>query len=100
LNVFQEARRLDKCKCRVWGCGLSNVEVHHIIPRSAGGPDELWNLICLCSDHHRQVTQNQLQDYKILKDLKRKRDYRWQRAFEWHENKEEIRKLKRNRNAH
>jgi hypothetical protein len=25
---------------------------HHIIPRSAGGPDEMWNLTSVCVAHH------------------------------------------------
>jgi 5-methylcytosine-specific restriction endonuclease McrA len=29
--------------------------VHHIIPRGAGGPDELANLVTLCSDCHDEA---------------------------------------------
>jgi hypothetical protein len=39
--------------CRVPGCGRRHVEIHHIIHWSNGGPTETWNLISLCSRHHR-----------------------------------------------
>jgi HNH endonuclease len=41
--------RLDFCVA----CGAQdNLHQHHVIPRSAGGPDDEWNLITLCSDCH------------------------------------------------
>jgi hypothetical protein len=30
-----------------------HVEIHHVIPRSLGGPDTLSNLATLCSAHHK-----------------------------------------------
>ena len=39
--------------CRVPGCGRRHVEIHHIVHWSAGGPTETWNLLSLCSRHHR-----------------------------------------------
>jgi len=30
-------------------------QTHHIIFRSQGGPDEPWNLCCLCFNHHSLV---------------------------------------------
>jgi hypothetical protein len=43
----------DHGRCRVPGCRASrNLDVHHIIPLAAGGPNELWNLLVLCSGHH------------------------------------------------
>jgi 5-methylcytosine-specific restriction endonuclease McrA len=44
----------DGYKCR--SCGLrSNLHVHHIIFRSQQGPDEMWNLLTLCSACHDGV---------------------------------------------
>lgn len=96
MNIYQKVRQLDKNKCRVWGCSEKNgaIEVHHIIPRSQGGATKEWNLICLCSKHHRMITTKKITDIEILTKLKRKRDFRWQKALEWHKNKDEIRKLK------
>lgn len=39
----------ERCSERRW------LDVHHIIPRSKGGPDTLENLTTLCSGHHRLV---------------------------------------------
>ncbi|MEO7095616.1 MAG: HNH endonuclease signature motif containing protein [Polyangiales bacterium] len=40
----------DRHHCRVPGCRSSrNLDIHHIIPKSHGGPHELWNLLLLCS---------------------------------------------------
>jgi len=41
--------RCDVCKRR------GPTDPHHIIPRSAGGPDRLWNLASLCRRCHEQV---------------------------------------------
>src|SRR5688572_4782993 len=46
----------DGRRCRVPGC--SNhlwVDVHHVVPRSAGGRNVVDNLVTLCSVHHRLV---------------------------------------------
>lgn len=42
----------DRYRCR--GCVTSRgrLEVHHILYRSQGGPDALWNLITLCRQCH------------------------------------------------
>jgi 5-methylcytosine-specific restriction endonuclease McrA len=37
-------------------CGRhSHLEVHHILPRSRGGPDAKANLVTLCHNCHRDV---------------------------------------------
>ena len=44
----------DKGKCR--SCGLrSTLQVHHIVFRSHGGPDETWNLVTLCESCHSGI---------------------------------------------
>ncbi len=46
----------DKRKCSHDGCGNSRwIEIHHVIPISQGGTNELSNLKTLCSSHHRQL---------------------------------------------
>lgn len=43
----------DHHRCCVPGCRSSrNLDVHHIVPQSHGGPHELWNVLLLCSGHH------------------------------------------------
>jgi len=93
FNV-QKIIELDK-RCRVYGCGSTNdLEVHHIIPRSSGGPDEEWNLILLCHYHHDLITNGKLSDLDMLKMLINKKDFRWQQALDWHENKHLLKRLR------
>jgi hypothetical protein len=41
-------------KCRVPGCGRRRgLEVHHLLPRTWGGRDEISNLAAVCPAHHR-----------------------------------------------
>lgn len=43
----------DRHRCASPGCGATHfLEVHHIVPRSAGGPNEAANLVTLCSRCH------------------------------------------------
>lgn len=52
----REALRRDGHRCRVKGCERALfVEVHHKIPRSAGGSHDLQNLVTLCSGCHRAL---------------------------------------------
>jgi hypothetical protein len=54
LSIRRLVMRRDHHRCRVPGCGASKwLEVHHIIPREAGGTHDPSNLIVLCSAHHR-----------------------------------------------
>jgi hypothetical protein len=51
----------DQRRCRVPGCTHATfVDVHHIIPRSEGGPNTAENLLTLCSTHHRATHRGQL----------------------------------------
>src|SRR4029079_1375849 len=41
-------------RCRVPGCGRRRgLQVHHLMPRSWHGTDEISNLACVCPAHHR-----------------------------------------------
>lgn len=53
-RFMSAAKKRDGAKCRICGFDLA-VEVHHILPRSAGGTHELSNLITLCPNHHAMV---------------------------------------------
>jgi len=59
----QEAKNRDGRKCKWPGCGKrKKLQMHHILPYSAnpGLRCEPGNLICLCKDHHKIVTGNEL----------------------------------------
>ena len=52
----------DKYRCRLCGKGCrygdpiaTRADAHHIIFKSAGGPDESWNLVYLCRGCHDLV---------------------------------------------
>jgi 5-methylcytosine-specific restriction endonuclease McrA len=48
-----EAFARDHHRCTAPGCrSARNLDVHHIIEQSCGGPHELWNVTLLCSGHH------------------------------------------------
>ena len=59
--VVQQGKTLQKQvlerdlgRCQVPGCSRAAEQEHHIEFRSAGGPDEKWNLVSLCAAHHLQ----------------------------------------------
>jgi hypothetical protein len=44
----------DQWCCQVPGCRAARfLDVHHIIHREHGGTNDAWNLVTLCSGHHR-----------------------------------------------
>ena len=52
--VARLVRRRDHGGCRVPGCRSAiGIELHHLVPRSAGGPHTPANLVCLCSACHQ-----------------------------------------------
>jgi hypothetical protein len=52
--IRRQVMERDEHRCRVPGCrSTRNLDVHHLIPRCEGGGHELWNLLVLCSGHHR-----------------------------------------------
>jgi len=49
--TVRDEERADECyKCGASECKL---DVHHIVPLSAGGTNESWNLMTLCESCHR-----------------------------------------------
>ena len=38
--------------------GLPAVDIHHLIFRSHGGPDKIWNLMALTRDEHEKADRN------------------------------------------
>jgi hypothetical protein len=45
----------DGWRCTMPGCSsYRNLHDHHIVYRSKGGPDELWNRTTLCACHHQR----------------------------------------------
>lgn len=100
-------RRINRKKCieldgSCRRCGsIQDLEPHHIIHSSQGGGDDLWNLITLCHNCHRQVQSGYwVEDVfytehrvivALLKSYRGKKDYRWKEALEWWLKKKEKR---------
>jgi hypothetical protein len=38
--------------CQTPGCSRAAAHAHHVVPRSAGGKDEMSNLTSVCAAHH------------------------------------------------
>lgn len=38
--------------------GLQAEEIHHLVFKSQGGPDEIWNLIALTIEEHKKAQNN------------------------------------------
>ncbi len=55
-EIRQEALRRDNHRCQVCGKEHSD-QVHHVIPRSQGGTNDLLNLITLCGQCHMSMTK-------------------------------------------
>ena len=60
-------RALDGNRCFLCNSDRKKLHVHHIIPRSWGGPDSTWNLVTLCSDCHRKIHSKHL--LSVRKDV-------------------------------
>ena len=68
-RVKAETTARDECCCRVCGkfCNpraiglLYKPHHHHLIYRSASGPDETWNVCLLCADCHDDEHAGRLQ---------------------------------------
>lgn len=51
----------DRHRCATPGCGAAQfLEVHHVVPRSAGGANEAANLVTLCSRCHGFAHEHRL----------------------------------------
>src|SRR3974377_1191594 len=53
-NIREAVLRRDHYKCRECGkhCRSADADGPHLLPRSAGGPDEPSNLVTLCDGCH------------------------------------------------
>lgn len=82
---LKKCKELDGNKCRLCG-SYENLGAHHIINRSLGGDDSLWNLITLCFPCHRFVHDGfvDLREYLISIDEAHPpvKWFRWKEALE------------------
>jgi 5-methylcytosine-specific restriction endonuclease McrA len=52
-----------------WGCGKrrDDLELHHKLPLSMGGPDELENYSLVCSECHARIHRGEIKLKKVVK---------------------------------
>lgn len=72
----EQALRRDDHTCQRCGDAVGgkqhavpDAEVHHLIPRAAGGPDVVENLVTLCSVCHKRVHNTLNQIHETRPDL-------------------------------
>ena len=44
-----------------WWCGENSTDAHHALARSQGGPDEMWNGLGMCHEHHMWVHDHRIE---------------------------------------
>lgn len=58
---LRRAVLLRDARCGVPGCGRRRgLEVHHLLPRTWGGTDDISNLAAVCPAHHRLLVPHGL----------------------------------------
>lgn len=55
--------------CRICSHPVLTCEAHHLVPRSRGGDDVSDNIVGLCRDCHRNVTENSVKHLVVLAAL-------------------------------
>ena len=60
--------------CEWCGADLDQPEIHHIVPRREGGPNERSNLIVLCPNHHRKADAGAISRSKLKAKVRRQED--------------------------
>lgn len=63
-TIYRQIQHLPCCLC---GWKEATRDIHHIIPVSKGGTNDLSNLVVLCPNHHRMAHSNLISE-DILKD--------------------------------
>lgn len=71
-------RKRDDLTCQRCGREVSpqsvpdepNIEIHHIMPRSVGGPDKPANLVTLCEDCHSEVHREYRENEELWKTMR------------------------------
>ncbi|MFC7196702.1 HNH endonuclease [Halosimplex aquaticum] len=58
-------------QCEWCGEQVDQPEVHHIVPRSEGGPNDRSNLIVLCPNHHRKADAGAISRSKLKSKIRR-----------------------------
>lgn len=67
INIKYIQRSLQHLSCCICGWQEATRDIHHIIPVSKGGTNDMSNLVVLCPNHHRMAHSNLISE-DVLKD--------------------------------
>lgn len=62
-------------------CGRMAACFHHVKTRGAGGPDDHWNLMPLCQEHHNEIHMKGNQ--WMAKSYPSIGRWLWEKGWEW-----------------
>lgn len=69
-NVKAAVLDRDNHTCQICAGKDTQLEVHHIIPKSQGGSNRMENLITLCKNCHEKIHKNELKINKEVRSFK------------------------------
>lgn len=62
-SIYSQTKDVPCCIC---GWKETTRDIHHIIPVSKGGTNDLSNLVVLCPNHHRMVHDNLISENSLI----------------------------------
>jgi len=84
MKVFLLIQQKNKCaRCRK-KLTVDTITIHHIIPRSEGGTNDIKNIIGLCINCHNLVEPKKLKREDIIKYYKKRKLKKISAKNDWH----------------
>lgn len=68
IHLLFDVLNIKLC-CSICGRDFGNIDIHHIIEKSAGGDDALQNLVILCPNCHRLAHENKLKTFTSISTI-------------------------------
>jgi 5-methylcytosine-specific restriction endonuclease McrA len=80
-RTIQKILKRAKIECAMCGWNRTSLDIHHILPRSEGGSDELNNLIALCPNCHRLAHEKQYTSDELKQRYLNSRLTEWRQYY-------------------
>lgn len=71
-SLIKQVKARDNYRCVLCG-SRKQLEIDHVVPRSAGGTDQISNLRTLCKKDHKEKTRDDARDVRSQRSSKNKR---------------------------